>query len=499
MPEPDFGSQKDTVLTFDENKYFKKIRENSDFITEILQLGKDEAGVLDKKINPETLYTIDKVIFELHNQDSRNEAELKLLKLATENNPDVAIAILRQSFRIRNNEINELLVRMLTDLCQSAGSDIAREAIREATGSELQRLSQLADEVFLNIGKESELLLVAMDFHRTLNIRIRACLLLIKRHRSVEAVPVAFKLFVEGSDKPSARIPLEQLSRSFGLLETIDDIQEKIIVPLLDYMERYQKEKDIRRYPLMVVKKLHKPVLDKIRGKLVLQIQGRDMWLALTLRECAMQSIAGTQLMLDWMGNQEIDDHFRLRLSRRIKNKRVMFPQDAKNIIESLVDELPEDEWKENLNEALSNSAGVSKSRKPKSLYIELLEQYQETGNVENQDLWDFRFIKGSFNYIQDKSSKMDEDELKLLLLIIYDEGYKGHGNQRIDILIGIYSKFPFDQKREALQIIYNIAKNEPRTSKPWQNANGFLAEIVDGGDDDSELARQYWKKLGKQ
>jgi len=30
-----------------EKKYFEKVQENSDFITEILQLGKNEAGVLD--------------------------------------------------------------------------------------------------------------------------------------------------------------------------------------------------------------------------------------------------------------------------------------------------------------------------------------------------------------------------------------------------------------------------------------------------------------------
>ena len=93
----------------------------------------------------------------------------------------------------------------------------------------------------------------------------------------------------------------------------------------------------------------------------------------------------------------------------------------------------------------------------------------------------------------------MDVDELNLLLQIIYDKEYKGFGNQRISILIGVYSKLPSEQKREALHIIYNLAQNEPRTTKPWKNANDFLVKLIDAGNDDSELARQYWKKLGRQ
>lgn len=83
-------------------------------------------------------------------------------------------------------------------------------------------------------------------------------------------------------------------------------------------------------------------------------------------------------------------------------------------------------------------------------------------------------------------------------LEIVYHERFKGHWAERLQIVLDTYPRLTPTMKRDALHIIYELARNEPQTSKAWQRANEFLAQLVDAGDEDSELARQYWKKLGK-
>ena len=439
---------------------------------------------------------------QLPNREYRDEAEREL---AAQNDPDVAVAILRQSFRIRSGRVNDLLVRKLTDLCQADGSGVAREAIREATGSEIQRLSQLADQVFLNVGTEAELQQVAAGLHRTLNVRIRACHLLIERHRCVEAVPIALELFVEGAEQPSAHKLLQRLSRGFGALETLDSVQEKVVAPLLEYVQRYERvrkrEPDVRQYLLLAAGELHKPVLAHIREIPVWQIQRGDMWLALTLRQCAFHSSAATQLMIDWMQNQEIDDRFKLRLSIRIKHNRVTFSPSAVNDLEALLDELPyryEEKMRKYINEAISIAAGKDKPRQPKEFYTEILKQYQEGGDVEDL-LWKFRHTRGSLNYLHSRIKRMDEKELELLLQIVYHKRFKGRWAERLNIVLDAYPRLTSTAKRDVLHIIYELARNEPQTSKAWRRTNEFLAQLVDAGDENSELARQIWKKLGEQ
>jgi len=499
MPKPDFGQKKRTALTFDENDYFTRLTENAALITETLQLGREEAGVLDKKLNPDLLHVISRVIDLLHNPDYRDEAEREL---AAQNDPDVAIAILRQAFRIHSGRVNALLVRKLTDLCQTDGSGAAREALREATGSEIQRLSQLADEVFLNVGTEAELRQVAAGLHRTLNVRIRACHLLIKRHRCVEAVPIALELFVEGAKQPSAHKLLRRLSDGFGTLETLDNVQEKVVEPLLEYMQRYEREPDVLRYLLWAAGELHKPILAHIREIPVWQIQGRDMWLAKSLGECAFRSPSATQLMIDWMRNQEIDDYFKVRLSIRIKNKRVKFPQGAVDALTAALDDLPyryEDRIRPNVENAIRNIKDEGPSRHPKDIYAKILGQYREDRKVDDSLLWDFRFTRGGINHLYKRLKRMDEEELRLLMLIVYHERFKGRWAERLNIVLDACPQLTSTAKRNVLHIIYELARNEPQTSKAWRRANEFLAQLVDAGDENSELARQIWKKLGEQ
>jgi len=500
MPEPVFTRKKEYALTFDEDYYFAKLTENAGLITETLRLGRDEAGVLDKKLDPDLMGVVGEIVEKLHGTEYRGEAEREL---AMRNNPDVAIAILRQSFRIRSSRVNGLLVTKLTDLCQIDETGVAREAIREATGSELQRLSQLADEVFLNVGTEAELQQVAADSHRTLNVRIRACHLLIERHRRVEAVPIALQLFAEGGGQPAAHELLRRLSKAFGALGTLGNtvVQEQVMASLLEHLQRYERNDQVRPYLLWAVGELYEPALEYVREISAWQIRREDMWLALTLRQCAIRSPAATQLMITWMGNQEIDDFFRLRLSRRIKDKRVKFSQGAEDDLKALLDELPyryEEEVRPNVEEAIRNATGKAETRRPKELYAEMLKQYREDGGVEDDLLWDFRHTPGSLNHLHNRLGDMDEEEPGLLLEIIYHERFKGHWAERLNIVLGAYPRLTPIMKRDGLRIIYELARNEPQTSKAWQRANKFLAQLVDTGDEDSELARQYWKKLGE-
>lgn len=501
MPEPVFKRKPTSTLVFSEDRYFAGLVENAALIAGTLQLGQDEAGVLDKKLSPDLLHVVGRIIELLHDPERREDAEREL---AAQNDPGAAIAILRQAFQIRSGRVNELLARKLTELCQSDDSGIAREAIHEATGSELERLSHLADQVFLNIGTEAELQQVATDPHRTLNIRVRACHLLIEQHRRADAVPIALDLYVEGAEQPAARDLLRRLSRTFGALGTLDRsvVQEQVVDPLLKQLQRYERNDQVRHYLFWAIRELYEPVLEHVRETPTWKIRREDMWLALTLRQCAIQSPAATQLMIYWMGNQEVDDFFRLRLSRRIKDKRVKFAQGADDDLKALLNELPyryEEEMHQNLEEAIRNATGKAETRRPKELYAEILKQYREDGDVEDGLLWDFRHTRGSLSYVGGRLRRMEEEELELLLEIVYHERFKGHWGERLQIVLDAYPRLTPTMKRDALHIAYELARNEPQTSKDWQRAMEFLAQLVDAGDEDSELARQYWKKLGEQ
>lgn len=225
------------------------------------------------------------------------------------------------------------------------------------------------------------------------------------------------------------------------------------------------------------------------------------MWLALILRQCAIHSPAATQVMIDWLGNREVDDFFRLRLSRRIKDKRVKFSQGAKDDLKALLDELPyrhEEEMRQNLEEAIRNATGKVETRRPKDIYAEILKQYREDGDVEDDLLWNFRHTRGGLSHLGSRLRQMDEEELGLLLEIVYHERFKGFWAERLKLVLGAYPRLSPLMKRDALRIIYELARNEPQTGKDWWRANEFLAQLVDAGDEDSELARQYWKKLGE-
>jgi hypothetical protein len=127
------------------------------------------------------------------------------------------------------------------------------------------------------------------------------------------------------------------------------------------------------------------------------------------------------------------------------------------------------------------------------------LNQYREDGDVEDSLLWDFRFIRGGLDHLHKRLKQMNEEELRLLILIVYHERFRGHWAERLQIVLDAYPRLISTMKRDALRIIYELARNEPQTSKDWQRANEFLAQLVDVGGEDSELARQYWKKLGEQ
>jgi len=497
MSEPVFTRKKSYTLTFEEDRYFTGLHENAGLIAETLRLGRDEAGVLDKKLAPELLSGVGKIIELLHDPEYRDEAEQEL---ARQNDPDVAIVILRQAFKIRTDRVKDVLARKLIELCLADETGVAQEAIREATGSQLQRLSQLADEVFLKVGSQAELQQVAADPRRTMAVRIRACHRLIDRHRQVEAVPIALGLWTEGGKQPAVREHLKRLSKAFGALETLEAtvIQEHVVAPLLQSLERYQRDGNIRWYLLLAIGELHEAVLADVRETPAGQIGRGDMWLALTLQQCAFRSPAATQLMINWMGNQEVDDVFRKRLSIRIKGKHVLFPQGAEDDLKAVLEDVPyihEKEMRQNIGQAISNAAGKDERRPPKELYAEILEQY---GNVDDRLLWEFRGTPGSWDFLHSHVPSMGEEQLELLLQIIYHEGYNSMGAKRLSIILDAYPRLQSTLKEDALRIIYKLARNEPQTNKAWRQAQEFLADLVEAGDDDSELARRYWKKLGE-
>jgi hypothetical protein len=242
-------------------------------------------------------------------------------------------------------------------------------------------------------------------------------------------------------------------------------------------------------------------VLSHVRETSVWQITGRDMWLALALRQCAFHTPAATQLMIDWMGNWEVDDRFRLELSFKIKHKRIKFPEGAVDALTSLLDELPY-QYEDRMRRAIESTiktASEEKPKKPSELYSELLGQYRGEEGIDEGLLWDLRFAPGGLSYLRNRLSQMDPEELDLLVEILYHERFGGRWTERLNILLEAFPRLEAGKKRDALLIVYQLARNEPKASRGRQRANEFLAGLVDAGDDDSELARQYWQKLGEE
>jgi hypothetical protein len=507
MTSPVFTRKEKTPLTFSEDNYFTDLGQKVILLEDTLQLGEDESGVLDKKLDPDLLHTVGQAIEYLHRPEYREEAERKL---AMQHDPDVAVAILRQSFRIRNEQVTQLLIRKLSDLCKSDESGIAKEAIREATGSELQRLSQLTDEVFLEIGTPAELQQVAEDSHRTLQIRIRACHLLIKRDREVEAVRIALEIISEVAnkrDKVRKRLFVElhkllfDLFGAFGSLLIHDDgtIQEEVVEPLLEILRRFQRAQDTRRYLLKAVEELHKPVLDRVRDMPTWEIEGRDMWLVLALRRCAFESESAAKLMIDWMGDWEVNDFFRVRLSRRIKDDRVNFPTTAEKDLRALLQKLPsqhEQEMRENIQEAIN---AINKdTSSPAEIYDKILKEHRSQTRVDDEVLWDFRHTRGSMRYLSRRVNSAGQKELTLILNIIGHKRFKGRWRRRISIVLDIYTRLSRQEKQESLRILDRLARNTPRKSSPRQETIDFLVDIAKSGSEQSELARQIWQQLAQ-
>ena len=113
MLEPVFTREDSLSLTYQEDEYFVNLAENAGLIMEGLQLGRDEAGILDKKLDASLLHTVSRIIEFLHDPEYREEAEREL---AVHDETDIAVAILRHAFRIRSSRVNDLLVRRLERL-----------------------------------------------------------------------------------------------------------------------------------------------------------------------------------------------------------------------------------------------------------------------------------------------------------------------------------------------------------------------------------------------
>ena len=63
MLEPVFTREEAFSLTFSEDQYFFDLAENAELIVERLHLGRDEAGILDKKLDASLLHTVSRIIF----------------------------------------------------------------------------------------------------------------------------------------------------------------------------------------------------------------------------------------------------------------------------------------------------------------------------------------------------------------------------------------------------------------------------------------------------
>lgn len=502
MPVPNF-TPKTHKITFIEDAYFDQLIGKAATITEVMQIGRDEAGQLDKKLDPVILSKTGKIIDYLHNPQNEVEAEQELASLTE---PDVVIAILRQSFRVRTKRVNDILIRKITDICRIDKTGIAKDAIREATGSELRRLSQLADEIFLNLGDAAELSQISTDPDRTLSVRIRACTVLLERYRDADAVYIALGLFAEEAENPILYESKRRLGKGFGMLKEVNPkvMESRVVQPLLEALQNFKSDLNIRRYILLAIGEVHEPILANIREIPSDQIRSDDrLWLALSLRTCALRNPAATQLMIDWMKEDDIDDRVRLELARRIKDPRIKYYKEAHDDLIDLLDHLPlryADQMSRPIRDAIINTEGNKKNKKPDELFREMIEQLHEEGGIEDDLLWKLRNPSG-LDFFLVRLPHMDGEELKIMYEIITHERYNGDWFKRIHLLIDI---FPNPKFRELvppdnlLRSIYELARNESKSSKSGQLANKFLLELIDSASESSELARQYWKKLGE-
>jgi len=500
---PTFKRLPGTKATFQDDVYFEDLDGQMQRITDVLQIGRDEAGVLDKKLDPELLQLVGRVIDLLDDTDYSDQARQQLAAIT---HPDLPVAMLRLAFRVRNDRVSELMVERLVELGKSPTHLMAQEAIREATGSQVRHISELADKVFLQVAWTGDLLQIAGEAQRALGIRIRAAQRLIELEWDWRVVPIAIDLFVKWAEDPNYADPLRRLSRTFGCFSQLErqPLTAHVIELLIEALREHENDVKKCYHVLNALASLADATLQFCRDLKPYERDGK--WLALALRECAKKTPDATVMMLEWMASNQIEDWFRRQLAYKIKNRRIVLP--APDIADNLIDEAlhyveynmnwaeAQEEISQILHDLRKRLKGEEVHQTPDEIYEEMLEQLHQAGTVEDELIWKFRHTKGSFGLLQKQRKNMTKEEHGLLLEIVYHERFNGLVTDRIRLLVSAFPVLDDDQRKRALGILFELGNGSPGDSQDRRRVHGFMVEKVDDPKL-GELARCYYQRLG--
>jgi len=496
---PTFKRPPGTKATFQDDVYFEDLDGQMQRITDVLQIGHDEAGVLDKKLDPELLQLVGRVIDLLDDPGYSDQARQQLASIT---HPDLPVAMLRLAFRVRSDQASELLVERLIELGKSPTHPTAQAAIREATGSQVQRISELADKAFLQVAWTGDLLQIAGEAQRAPGIRIRAAQRLIELEWDWRVVPIAIDLFVTWAEDPNYADSLRKLSRTFGCFSQLErqTLITRVIEPLVEALQEHVNDLKRRSLLLDALASLQDATLQFCRDLKSYEREG--IWLALVLRECAKKTPEATELMLHWIASDEIEDRFRRELARRLQRNKIR--RDMKEQLVQLVNEALEyveyhmnwPEAQQEIRQILHGLVDGLPDPGPEEIYAEMIEQLHQAGTVEDNLIWDFRNAKGSFAVLGKRFRKMSKEELDLLLEIVYHERFLRLVTERIRLLISAFPILDGDQQKRALGILFELGNGSPNHSQDRGRVHGFMVERVNDPKL-GELARCYYQRLG--
>ncbi|NDJ52511.1 MAG: hypothetical protein GYB68_05410 [Chloroflexi bacterium] len=489
-----------------ETTYLDNLTENSRLLANLLQLNRDEAGQMDRKLPPDLLASIAQSIEALKDPAMRDDAERFLVAEVLDIAPaaDVVIAILRQNFRIDDERIAKWLEDQLANLVEKDETGVAREALVEVAGSEVASLAQLVDRVSLKVADESDLGRLAHDIYCSAPVRIRAAVQLMRK-QNMEGVDAAMDLIDTYHDTADLREELRGLIQSFGALQDVDhdELEDYVIAPVFYVLERSGKdEPEKQRYFNGIVSELPGPFLRHMQAIDPMRLDP-DNWfhIVVALSRCAFHEVGATELMVEWAGNDLAPEGLRTECCVRLSNDRIQRPDDFVQRIKGLIDSVDftfqSRRRREKALEALDKARRNTGPRKsPEQAFKDTFEDWQRFGEIPREDGWALWSARGSGQFLQEKVRKADQKVLRFFGDYLTSSVVeKARPKQLVKLLLDYSRRSHYNWER-VYELLYIAGSRLSSSEALRQKVVQFYVDKINRGGKEAETARQYWQKL---
>jgi len=490
-----------------DNSLLSNLALRSREIAELLRLNRDEAGYLDKKLAPELIAMVAKAVDMLKSPATQTDAERFLAAdILEEASPvEVLIAILRQSFRVTDDLQRRWLTNYLSRLVELDQTEIARQVLLEAAGSEIPALAQLVDEASLQVATQDDLARLALDPYCSPPVRINAAGKLLQKG-DLQGTDAALDLIWYYHDNPDLVDELRKLVRFIRSLERLEyeELVEYVIEPTMYMFEKTSRDQPERQ-------KLLGSVVEQIPAAFLRYFQTNEPaslgenWfnIIFALGRCAFYEVGATELLLDWALEEAAPDHIRAECCVRLAHEKSQRPRDFSDRVEQVQDSISvtfhSTKQQEKANEALRRAVAGRVKRSADATYKDLIDNWHDTGHLDRDLAWDLWMAAGSRPLLIQKIRKSDPSTLEFLGDFLTSSIIeKERPDQRCELLIDYATKGDPRRAQDVYEAIFQSANRLGNKGGVRQKAVDFFVSRANGSGRDRELARQYWQRLAR-